>query len=171
MQDIHSYTDHSSPMSTEALLACLYEYQAAGIAFPLTVTGISMVPFLHHMRDSVLLVSPTQRKARRGEILFFRRADGSLVLHRCLKVYKDGSYLLNGDSQQWCEHPAADQLIGVVETICRKGTYISCDRLSYRLLTAVWMICKPIRPTLFRTVAGLRRLFGRSARSPKSNDK
>lgn len=152
------------PMSAEELLPHLFAYQQEGIPFPLTVTGQSMVPFLHHLQDRVLLVSPEQRKPRRGEILLCRRTDGSLVLHRCLKKYKDGSFLLNGDSQQWRERQSADTLLAVVDRFYRRGRLIDCDRLGYRLLTSIWMCCRPFRPLLFRTVALLRSLRGRTVR-------
>lgn len=154
-------------MSANQLLTHLHAALDADVPFPLLVTGTSMVPFLRHKRDSVLLVSPEQRKPRRGEILLCKRPDGSLVLHRCLKIYKDGSYRLNGDSQQWCEHPSSDALLAVVDRITRKGKTISCDHLGYRLLAYIWMLCRPIRPIIFRIVALMRRLLGRSDASSK----
>lgn len=152
------------PMSVEELLPHLFAHQQEGIPFTLTVTGLSMVPFLHHLQDRVLLVSPEQRKPRRGEILLCRRPDGSLVLHRCLKKYKDGSFLLNGDSQQWCERQSADTLLAVVDRFYRRGKPVDCDQLGYRLLASGWMCCRPIRPLLFRAVTLLRRLRGRTVR-------
>ncbi len=152
------------PMSAEELLPHLFAYQQEGIPFPLTVTGLSMVPFLHHLQDRVLLVSPEQRKPRRGEILLCRRPDGSLVLHRCLKKYKDGSFLLNGDNQQWRERQSAGTLLAVVDRFYRRGKPVDCDRLGYRLLASVWMCCRPIRPLLFRAVALFRRPRGQTVR-------
>lgn len=160
MKDMSSIKQYP-PLSSESLIPHILAHQKDGRPLHLAVTGISMIPFLHPKRDSVLLVSPEQRKVRRGEILLCRRPDGSLVMHRCLKVYKNGAFLLNGDSQQWRERLPADSLLAVVDSLLRKGRHLSCNRLSYRMLVGIWMFCRPIRPLLFRTVARLRSLFGR----------
>lgn len=159
------------PLSADELLAHLEAHLENGLPFALTVTGVSMVPFLRHGRDSVLLVSPDRRRARRGEILFYRRPDGSLILHRCLKIYKDGSFLLNGDSQRWRERQSADALLAVAETICRDRKRISCDTLPYRILAGIWMRCRPFRPIIFRSVALVRRLLGKPADPPVDTDR
>ena len=50
----------------------------------LRVTGYSMTPILKHLRDSVILTSPTMRKIKKGEIVFIQRKTGEYVLHRVL---------------------------------------------------------------------------------------
>ena len=55
----------------------------------LTVTGGSMLPLLAGGRDRVTL-GPVPERLRRGEVLLYRRADGSYVLHRLTGFEQDG---------------------------------------------------------------------------------
>lgn len=65
-----------------------------------TPSGVSMRPFIEGGRDSVVLRRPSA-PIRRGDILLARcvRPDGSetYVLHRVLRVEKDGAVVLQGD--------------------------------------------------------------------------
>jgi hypothetical protein len=65
-----------------------------------TPSGVSMRPFIEGGRDSVVLRRPSA-PIRRGDILLARsvRQDGSetYVLHRVLRVEKDGTVVLQGD--------------------------------------------------------------------------
>ena len=60
------------------------EYEALlreGAELPLVVSGESMLPFLRPGRDTVFLRRP-DAPLHRGEIAFYRRFDGSYILHR-----------------------------------------------------------------------------------------
>ena len=59
---------------------------------PVPIKGNSMVPFLRE-GDTVYLNSLTN-EPKRGDVVLFRRADGSFVLHRIAKRLPDKSYLL-----------------------------------------------------------------------------
>ena len=65
-----------------------------------TPSGVSMRPFIEGGRDSVVLRRPSAA-IRRGDILLARyvRPDESetYVLHRVLRVEKDGAVVLQGD--------------------------------------------------------------------------
>lgn len=61
------------------------------------VTGNSMRPFLKHGRDKICM-KKTDRKLRKGDIVFYRRENGQYVMHRILKC-GDQSYTLLGDGQ------------------------------------------------------------------------
>ncbi len=63
---------------------------------PIPVTGVSMRPFLR-AGDFVYVELP-KGKIRKGDILLFRRPNGQYILHRVVKIRKNG-YLLLGDSQ------------------------------------------------------------------------
>ena len=64
----------------------------------LTVTGGSMLPLLAGGRDRVTL-GPVPDRLRRGEVLLYRRADGSYVLHRLTSFRQDGTLVFCGDRQ------------------------------------------------------------------------
>ena len=64
----------------------------------LTVTGGSMLPLLAGGRDRVTL-GPVPERLRRGEVLLYRRTDGSYVLHRLTGFGQDGTLVFCGDRQ------------------------------------------------------------------------
>lgn len=123
-------------------------------SFKLLVTGNSMFPFLKHMRDSVVLVHPSSRKIRRGEIVFIQREAKQLVLHRVFKMKPDG-FMMNGDAQNWDEFVPFEQVVAVVSKIERKGRLISCDSRGYRFLSGLWMLLRPFRGLLFKVIGVL----------------
>lgn len=124
--------------------------------FVLTVTGSSMAPTLHHLRDRVELLPPSARPPKPGEIVLFRRARGGCILHRILRR-ENGGFRVNGDAQSWTEQIHPDQVIAVVGRICRNGKWIDCDAPLYRLRQSLWRLLLPCRSLLFR----LRRLTAR----------
>lgn len=127
----------------EAVCAAL----AQGGSFILTVTGNSMRPTLVPWRDQVCLVPVAEPKV--GDIIFFRRSNGSYILHRILR--KQGSfYIVNGDSQDWTEAVPAEAVIGVVSRFCRKGKWLDADSPAARAYSLVWRTTRPIRPALIK---------------------
>ena len=134
---------------------------ASGASCRLTVTGSSMVPFLHHGRDGVILAPPTQDRLKPGRILFFRRNTGAYILHRLRRVERDGSFLICGDAQRWTERIRRSQVIGVVVAVQREnGRVVSCDGFFWRLCSALWYPTRPFRPQLFRAWAAVRKISG-----------
>ena len=77
----------------EELCPMIQELLAGGSTVQLTVTGISMRPMLLHRRDQVELAKAPS-KLKRCDIPLYQRQNGSYVLHRIVKVEKDGTYAL-----------------------------------------------------------------------------
>ena len=69
--------------------------------------GYSMYPLLVPGRDEVLLEKTDPRRAKRGDVLLYRRQnEGILVLHRVYRHTKEGLYMV-GDNQTAIEGPLA----------------------------------------------------------------
>lgn len=136
--------------SEKDLVPIMEEVIKSGGSCKLRVTGYSMTPTLRHLKDSVVLVSPQKRKPKKDEIVFIRRDSGKHVLHRIRKIIDENSFIMNGDAQQWTEVVRFDQVIGVVESFYRGNKLISCDNKKYKIYMKLWVICKPIRPLIFR---------------------
>ena len=128
----------------------LIDIISAGGQPTIVVTGTSMRPYLKHGRDAVRLKLWKETNLQCGQILLFQRLDRSLVLHRVRKMLPDGKLLMNGDGQAWCETISREQVIGVVSSVARKGRYIPCDSLRFRLWNWLWYPTRPIRPLLFK---------------------
>jgi len=119
----------------------------------LTVTGDSMYPLLKSRVDTVVLTMPKHIKKR--DIVFYKRDNGSYILHRILKV-KNGILTIAGDNELKKEFPVrADQVIGVVKEFTRKGKAYSVKELWYRFYSFVWCLFFPARPFMLRTLIKL----------------
>lgn len=125
-------------LPTEIYFALIREQLSEnGQAF-VRVTGISMWPLLHHLRDGVILTPP--RPLRTGDIVLFDRRNGRYALHRVIRVEPDG-FTMAGDHQWSLErHLPFEQVVGVAQSIVRSGRRISCDniwmKMYARILTA-----------------------------------
>lgn len=94
----------------------------------LTVTGGSMLPLLAGGRDRVTL-GPVPERLRRGEVLLYRRADGSYVLHRLTGFGQDGTLVFCGDRQTEPERGIRpEQVIARAVAFERKGHFFTRRR-------------------------------------------
>ena len=123
-------------LSSAELIPIIKETLFSSLPFVLSVTGNSMRPTLRNSGDKVELLSKKQRAVKKGEIVFFERENGGCILHRVLKINGD-TLLVNGDAQPWTETVKMSQVIGVVNRLCRKGKWISCDSFLYRVYSKI----------------------------------
>lgn len=142
--------DKNTSYSEKDLVPIMEEVIQSGGSCKLKVTGYSMTPTLRHLKDSVVLVSPEKRQAKKNEIVFIKRDTGKHVLHRIRKIIDDQSFIMNGDAQQWTEVVRFNQVIGVVDSFYRGDKEVSCDNIKYKTYVKLWVLCKPIRPLIFR---------------------
>lgn len=114
------------------LLPLMTDELAAGGEVRFKPRGISMLPFLKEGRDEVVL-SRIASAPKKGDIIFYRRADKAFVLHRVVGI-KKGGYVLCGDNQYRREYPVTDnQIIATVKGVYRKGKYVDAQSLYFRL--------------------------------------
>lgn len=145
----HSERANVTRLPPEVLLELIQTSLDVSGRFVLTVTGNSMAPTLHHLRDQVELYAPQDRPPQPGDIVLFRRSGGRCILHRIVRRESDG-FRINGDAQGWTEHIRADQVIAVAGRICRNGRWIRCDTPLYRLYGFVWRLLLPYRALMSR---------------------
>lgn len=114
------------------------EVVESGGEFQLYPRGTSMLPLLRQGKDSVVLVKVPEQ-IKRGDIPLYRRADGHYVLHRVIRVEKDGTYTMCGDNQTQLERGITrDQMIATVSAISRKEKMRSVRAISYRAYCFLW---------------------------------
>ena len=123
-------------LSSAELIPIIQETLFSSLPFVLSVTGNSMRPTLRNRGDKVELLSQNHRAVKKGELVFFERENGGCILHRVLKINGD-TLLVNGDAQPWTETVKMSQVIGVVNRLCRKGKWISCDSFLYRVYSKI----------------------------------
>lgn len=131
----------------------------------ITVTGMSMYPFLRGNKDSVELISTNYQEVRRGDIVLVLRDNNQFVLHRIIKKKKKNFYL-NGDAQQWSEGPIfPEQIVAKVITVWRGDKSISCSSRGWRILSLLWRFLFPIRCFTIKLYGRFHRVITNKARS------
>ena len=141
---------------------CLSDYEevireilSSGGEFRLYPHGTSMLPLLRQGIDSVALRS-LDRPPRKFDILFYKRRDGSYILHRVKKVTKDG-LVLWGDNHTMLEYGVHnDMIIGYAARIFRGETELNCQSLRYRAYLRIWQF-KAIRSLVLPVAYYLRK--------------
>ena len=119
--------------------------------------GVSMLPMLRQGRDTVTL-SRLEGRLRKYDLPFYRRDDGTYVLHRIVK--SGDTYTCIGDNQFALEPGIRhDQIIGVVSAFCRKGKTISVSHRGYKLYCRFWHWSRPVRHVCSGVGRRLRALF------------
>ena len=109
-----------------------------GAELPLVVSGESMLPFLRPGLDTVYLKA-ADAPLRRGDIAFYRRADGSYVLHRVFRAEK-GRYWFLGDAQSRAEGPLnASCVFAYVTAVRRGGALLRPESPGWRVFAGPWM--------------------------------
>ncbi|HWT26849.1 MAG TPA: signal peptidase I [Mobilitalea sp.] len=135
-------------VSTHELFPVIQESLETGQKVIFTVSGTSMLPWIAHNRDQVLLAKAENKKLKKGDIILFLSESGKYILHRIYKVNSKG-YNTIGDACQ-CDDGVVhtEQIIGKVEKIYRKDKEINCDSFLWWLIFAVWRWLLPIRGLL-----------------------
>ena len=128
----------------EELAPVIEETLGSGGTFEISIKGTSMLPLLVEGRDSVVLTAATDF-LKKDDIPFYRRADGSFVLHRVWKA-ENGVYTMCGDNQ-WVKETGIEhsQIIGVVASIRRNGRELSVGSMRYKLYCVLWRMLFPVR--------------------------
>lgn len=86
-QDSEKYFEEKKPVrlvDTQEYMEMIRALLEDGQEVSMIVTGNSMRPFLKHGRDKICM-KKTDRKLRKGDIVFYRRENGQYVMHRILK--------------------------------------------------------------------------------------
>lgn len=146
----------------EETIGVIEEIIEGGGEFRLYPRGRSMRPMIVEGRDSVVLTKREKKDVRKHDMLFYRRTNGQFVLHRLMRIEKDGTYTMCGDAQVALEKGITyEQVIGYVERTYRKGKCVTADSLRYRCYVRIWS-CRPLRYCLLfpsRVLRKCRRVF------------
>ena len=102
------------------------------------VRGTSMWPLLKEGKTRVQVEVKEGKQVRKGDIVLYRRKDGTLVLHRIIKVEYD-TFLVCGD-HQWkqMEQVQEEQILAVAQGFFKNGNYIDEKTWWYRLYKRFW---------------------------------
>ena len=131
------------------------EVLASGGEFRLYPHGTSMLPLLRQGIDSVALRS-LDRPPQKFDILFYKRQDGSFILHRVKEVTKEG-IVLWGDNHTMLEYGITEEnIIGYAARIFRGDKELDCQGFGYRMYLWLWQF-KAVRRILLPIAYRLRK--------------
>ena len=126
-------------------IVVIKEILDGGGEFRIFPRGRSMRPLILEGRDSVVLAKREPSDIRRHDMLFYRRKNGQFVLHRLMRIEKDGTYTMCGDAQTDYEKGIhQEQIIGYVQRMYRKDRCLEMSAIRYRTYVCVWS-CMPLR--------------------------
>ena len=104
------------------------------------ITGTSMLPLLKEGRDLVELESCSQERLKKGNVVLYKKNDGTLVLHRIIKTENGEFFTVLGDHQfnndEWVNK---NQIIAVACGFFIKGRYVNEKTRWYRLYKKIWL--------------------------------
>ncbi len=148
-------------VKTKVMFPLIKEILSRKGSVRITVTGMSMYPFLRQNIDSVELSPADFEHICRGDIVLTVRNNGQYILHRVHRKERDVFYMV-GDAQHQIEGPLRPhQLAAVVTAVWRREKRIQCLDLRWRVLSALWLNTLPFRAFVMKSYGYLRRIMGR----------
>ena len=138
---MNTTTERNVTFSMKDIGPLIEEMVGQGDVFRLTVSGTSMMPFLRNNRDEVVFASLDGRTLKRGDILLYKRREGTYVMHRLYRIEKDGTYTFIGDHQYKVEEGIRrEQIKAYVQYAFRDGKKIDCEKGFLRDVMTDYMV-------------------------------
>ena len=144
-------------ISAKVLFAAISEQLACDRQAVFTVTGMSMWPFICHVRDQVIVAPVKTENLRTGDIILFRASEETFLLHRIthldadfFETTGDGNLFRDGKFPYHC-------IIARAEKVIRAGKTIDCSSPVWKMLSGIWMLLFPIRSSVFFLWSHLRK--------------
>ena len=104
------------------------------------IAGTSMLPLLKEGRDLVELESCSQERLKKGDVVLYKKNDGTLVLHRIIKTENREFFTVLGDHQfKNAERVNKNQIIAVACGFFIKGRYVTEKTRWYRMYKKIWL--------------------------------
>ena len=122
---------NNAERSMEELHPLINEAIRVGGQFVLIPKGVSMLPTIEPLKDSLVLVKA--ENLQKNDIILYKRKSGGYVVHRIIYI-KDGEYIMCGDNQIWLEKGIrADMIIAKVSEIRKQdGRIFSSQQIRSR---------------------------------------
>ena len=110
------------------------------------IKGTSMMPLLKEGRDRVELKTYCHERLKKGNVVLYKKNDGTLVLHRIIKTENGEFFTVLGDHQfENAERVNKNQIIAVACGFFIKGRYVNEKTRWYRLYKKIWLSSLTVR--------------------------
>lgn len=137
------------------LLPLIEEALKRGDSISFCSHGNSMKPFIQNGTQTVTL-SPISSELKKNDVIFYRRKSGNFVLHRIIRIEKDGSFTLCGDNQGFLEKGIQkDQILAKMTALEKNGKQIALESLPAKF----HIVLLPLRRFCIRFYARARKAF------------
>ena len=104
------------------------------------IAGTSMMPLLKEGRDRVELKPYSHERLKKGDVVLYKKNEGTLVLHRIIKTENGEFFTVLGDHQfNNDERVNNNQIIAVACCFFIKGRYVNEKTRWYRLYKKIWL--------------------------------
>ena len=100
--------------------------------------GTSMWPLLIEGKCRVKIMVAEGKMLKKGDIVLYRRTDGTLVLHRIMKIEEDGFRVCGDHQWKLDEKVQEEQILAVAQGFFINGNYIDEKTWWYRLYKRFW---------------------------------
>lgn len=124
-----------------------------------TSEGHSMHPLIQSGQD-VLHIIKLDCPPKRGDVLLYKDSKGHYVLHRVIRIKKDGTLILSGDNNSWKDEPInKESVLGKLDRIYKKdGSEIDLDK--DKMLTRFYCVhLYPLKTLLLKGRRLIRKAF------------
>ena len=92
-----------------------------------TTYGVSMQPMLHQ-GENPIIISKITKPLKKRDVILFRCDSGKYLLHRIIKIKKDG-YLTRGDNNLFDDGVVKEEQVkGILTGYYQGEKYIDCER-------------------------------------------
>lgn len=102
--------------------------------------GTSMLPLLKEGKTRVEVEARSQKPLKKGDVVLYKKNDGTLVLHRIIKAENEDAVTVLGDHQfKNAEQVDKTQIIAVARGFFINGKYVDEKTRWYRVYSKVWV--------------------------------
>ena len=104
------------------------------------IKGTSMMPLLKEGRDRVELKPYCHERLKKGDVVLYKKNEGTLVLHRIIETENGEFFTVLGDHQfKNAERVNKNQIIAVACGFFIKGRYVNEKTRWYRQYKKIWL--------------------------------
>ena len=102
--------------------------------------GTSMLPLLKEGKTLVELAANGEKQLKKGDVVLYKKNDGTLVLHRIIKAESGELFTVLGDHQfKNSERVNKNQIIAVAKGFYINGRYVDEKTCWYRIYKKIWL--------------------------------
>ena len=119
--------------------------------------GVSMMPMLKQGRDLFTVRKKGAERARKYDVVLFKRPPDKYVLHRVVKVRPEGYDILGDNCASRERNVPEARVLGVLTSFVHKGKEHSAEEKGYKLYSRLAVAGQPLRILRAKAAGVLRR--------------